>query len=69
MEKRHVKASEGMTFKRKVDGYIMGNEMFLGKFIDGTDDVVENYEEVVDESPVRVERMTDPRRIQSKLES
>ena len=26
----------------------MGNELYLGKFIDGTDDVIENYEEVED---------------------
>ena len=41
-------AQEGMTYRRKVDGYIMGNELYLGKFIDGTDDVIENYEEVED---------------------
>lgn len=41
-------AQEGMTFKRKVDGYIMGNELYLGNFIDGTADVIENYEEVED---------------------
>lgn len=44
----HYKAQEGMTYQRKVDGYIMGNELYLGKFIDGTDDVIENYEEVED---------------------
>ena len=42
----HYKAQEGMTYQRKVEGYIMGNELYLGKFIDGTDDVIENYEEV-----------------------
>ena len=42
----HYKAQEGMTYQRKVDGYIMGNELYLGKFIDGTDDVIDNYEEV-----------------------
>lgn len=26
----------------------MGNDMYLGKFIDGSDDVIENYEEVDD---------------------
>ena len=26
----------------------MSNELYLGKFIDGTDDVIENYEEVED---------------------
>ena len=48
METNHYKAQEGMTYQRKVDGYIMGNELYLGKFIDGTDDVIENYEEVPD---------------------
>lgn len=44
----HYKAQKGMTYRRKIDGYIMGNELYLGKFIDGTDDVIENYEEVED---------------------
>lgn len=48
METKHYIAQEGMTYQRKVDGYIMGNELYLGKFIDGTDDVIENYEEVED---------------------
>jgi hypothetical protein len=48
MKQTHVTASEGRTFKRKVDGHIMGNEMYLGLFIDGTEDVIENYEEIDD---------------------
>ena len=48
-ETNHYKAKEGYTYKRKIDEYIMGNELYLGKFIDGTDDVIENYEEVVDQ--------------------
>lgn len=48
MKTNHYKAQEGMTYQRKVDGYIMGNELYLGKFIDGTDDVIENYEEIPD---------------------
>lgn len=48
--KKEYKASEGKTYRRRVDGYIMGNHLILGKFIDGTDDVIENYEEVEDES-------------------
>ena len=51
----HYKAQEGYTYKRVVDGYIMGNELYLYKFIDGTDDVIENYEEVVDENYVKPE--------------
>ena len=49
-ETNYYKAKDGYTYKRKIDGYIMGNELYLGKFIDGTDDVIENYEEVVDET-------------------
>ena len=49
-ETNHYKAKEGYTFKRKVDNFIMGNELYLGKFIDGTEDVIDNYEEVVDEN-------------------
>jgi hypothetical protein len=51
MEKKIYNASEGMTYRRRVDGFIMGNKLILGKFIDGTDDVIENYEEVADENP------------------
>ena len=48
-ETNYYKAKEGYTYKRKIDGYIMGNELYLGLFIDGTQDVIENYEEVVDQ--------------------
>lgn len=44
----HYTADEGKTFNRIEDGFIMGNDMYLGKYIDGTDDVIENYEEVDD---------------------
>ena len=49
-ETNHYEAKEGYTYKRKVDNFIMGNELYLGKFIDGTEDVIDNYEEVVDEN-------------------
>ena len=52
MEKRIYTAGEGKTFRRKVDGHIMGSRMILGNFVDGTPDVIENYEEVADENPV-----------------
>lgn len=48
-ETNHYKAKEGCTYKRKVDKFVMGNELYLGKFIDGTDDVIDNYEEVIEE--------------------
>ena len=44
----HYVAKEGYTYKRKVDGFIMGNELYLGLFINGTEDTIENYEEVED---------------------
>ena len=52
MEKRIYTASEGKTFRRKSDGHIMGTSMILGNFHGGTPDVIENYEEVVDENPI-----------------
>ena len=50
-ETNHYKAKEGYTYNRKIDGFIMGNELYLGLFIDGTDAVIDTYEEVVDDSP------------------
>lgn len=50
-ETNHYKAKEGYTYKRKVDDFIMGNELYLGIFIDGTDDAIDNYEEVIDDTP------------------
>lgn len=48
MENKHYIAQEGMIYQRKIDGYLMGNELFLGKFIDGTEDTIDNYIEVED---------------------
>ena len=50
-ESNYYKAKEGYTYERKIDSFIMGNELYLGKFIDGTDDVIENYKGVIDDSP------------------
>ena len=47
---KYYKASEGKTFKRIVDDLIMGNELYLNKFVDGTEDSIENYIEVEDDS-------------------
>ena len=47
-ETNYYKAKEGYTYKRKVDDFIMGNELYLGLFIDGTVDIIDNYEEVED---------------------
>lgn len=46
---RYYTAAEGMTYKRIVDGVIVGSSIYLGKFIDGSDDVIDNYEEIIDE--------------------
>lgn len=50
MEK-HV-AQEGKTFVRKADGYRMGNILYMGDYLDGTPDVIENYEEIDDQNYV-----------------
>lgn len=50
-ETNHYKAKEGYTFQRKVDNFIMGNELYLGLYIDGMQDTIDNYEEVIDENP------------------
>ena len=50
-ETNHYKAKEGYTYKRKVDGFVMGNELYLGLYIDGAQDTIDNYEEVIDENP------------------
>ena len=47
-ETNHHKAKEGYTYKRKVDDFIMGNELYLGLYIDGMQDTIDNYEEVID---------------------
>ena len=53
-ETNHYKAKEGYTYKRKVDDFIMGNELYLGLYIDGTQDTIDNYEEVIDDTPQEV---------------
>lgn len=46
MANNYYKAAEGRTYKRIIDGFIMGPELRLRDFIDGTPDVIENYVEV-----------------------
>lgn len=41
------KAKENHTFIRKIDGFDMGDELYLGDFIDGTKDTIDNYEEII----------------------
>ena len=47
-EPNHYTADEGKTFRRIEDSFIMGNDMYLYNYIDGTPDNIENYEEVDD---------------------
>lgn len=49
---KHYIAEKGYTFKRKIDDFIMGDNIYLGLFIDGTKDTIENYEEIIDENYV-----------------
>ena len=49
-DNNHYIADEGKTFVRIIDNKIMGNELYLGLFVDGTQDTIDNYEEVVDET-------------------
>lgn len=41
-------AAEGKTFVRLIDSKIMGNDPYLGLFIDGSEDTIDNYKEEVD---------------------
>ena len=50
-ETNHYKAKEGYTYKRKVDNFIMGNEIYRGLFMDSTEEIIDNYEEVIDKNP------------------
>lgn len=45
---KYYKAKEGYIFKRKVDNFIMGKDLYLGLFIDGSEDTIDNYREEVD---------------------
>ena len=44
----HYIADEGKTFVRIIDSKIMGNDLYLGLFIDGSEDIIDNYKEEVD---------------------
>ena len=44
----HYIADEGKTFVRLIDNKIMGNELYLGLFVDGSEDTIDNYKEEVD---------------------
>lgn len=44
----HYIADEGKTFIRLIDNKIMGNDLYLGLYIDGSEDTIDNYKEEVD---------------------
>lgn len=47
-DNNHYIADEGKTFVRIIDSKIMGNDLYLGLFVDGSEDTVDNYKEEVD---------------------
>ena len=47
-DNNHYIADEGKTFVRIIDNMIMGNELYLGLFVDGSEDTIDNYKEEVD---------------------
>ena len=47
-DNNHYIADEGKTFVRIIDSKIMGNDLYLGLFIDGNEDTIDNYKEEVD---------------------
>lgn len=42
----HWIADEGKVFIRKADSFVMGKDIYLHKYIDGTDSTIDNYEEI-----------------------
>ena len=47
-DNNHYIADEGKTFVRLIDRKIMGNDLYLGLYIDGNEDTIDNYKEEVD---------------------
>ena len=47
-DNNHYIADEGKTFVRLIDNKIMGNELYLGLYIDGSEDTIDNYKEEVE---------------------
>ena len=47
-DNNHYIADEGKTFVRIIDNKIMGNDLYLGLFVDGSEDTIDNYKEEVD---------------------
>ena len=47
-DNNHYIADEGKTFVRIIDNKIMGSDLYLGLFVDGSEDTIDNYKEEVD---------------------
>ena len=47
-DNNHYIADEGKIFVRIIDSKIMGNDLYLGLFVDGDEDTIDNYKEEVD---------------------
>ena len=47
-DNNHYIADKGKTFVRIIDSKIMGNDLYLGLFIDGSEDIIDNYKEEVE---------------------
>ena len=47
-DNNHYIADEGKIFVRIIDSKIMGNDLYLGLFVDGSEDTIDNYKEEVD---------------------
>ena len=47
-DNNHYRADEGKTFVRIIDNKIMGNDLYLGLFVDGSEDTIDNYKEEAD---------------------
>ena len=47
-DNNHYIADEGKTFVRLIDNKVMGNDLYLGLFVDGSEDTIDNYKEEVE---------------------
>ena len=47
-DNNHYIADEGKAFVRLIDGKVMGNDLYLGLFVDGSEDTIDNYKEEVE---------------------
>ena len=47
-DNNHYIADEGKTFVRIIGTKIMGNDLYLGLFVDGSEDTIDNYKEEVE---------------------